>query len=82
MTDNLESELRGILTELGLLDVDADKASDISFADLKLDSLTLMDLCVHLEEHYNFIIEPADVIKQETIRNLARYVATKRAEHA
>jgi acyl carrier protein len=79
MIDKLELELRGILAELGLIEAGTNEAEDISFADLKLDSLTLMDMCVHLEAQYDFIIEPADVIKQASVRNLAHYVASRRA---
>lgn len=83
MSEKIEAELRNVFTELGLLEAaPGDVAEDITFADLNADSLTLMDLCVALEERYDFIIEPADVMKQATLSNLARFIATRRPERA
>ena len=45
---------------------------------IEVSSLTLMDLCVALEERYDFVIEPADVMKQATVQNLARFIEEKR----
>jgi acyl carrier protein len=80
MSDKVETELRTLLDDLGLAQVGAGK--DVVFADLDLDSLTLMDLCVALENHYDFAIEPADVVKQATLSNLARFITTRRPERA
>lgn len=83
MSEKIETELRNVFAELGLTEVaPGDVAEDITFADLNVDSLTLMDLCVALEERYEFIIEPADVMKQATLSNLARFIATRRPERA
>jgi len=77
MSEKTQSELIGILAELGL--VESDKGTGgIAFADLDADSLALMDLCVALEERYDFVIEPADVMKQATVQNLARFIEEKR----
>jgi acyl carrier protein len=77
MSEQTQSELIGILAELGLVEPDKVKG-DIVFADLDADSLALMDLCVSLEERYDFVIEPADVMKQATVQNLARFIEEKR----
>ena len=77
MSEQTQSELIGILAELGL--VESGKGTGgIAFADLDADSLALMDLCVSLEERYDFVIEPADVMKQATVQNLARFIEEKR----
>lgn len=80
MSDKIEAELRTLLDDLGLAKIDA--GQDVVFADLDLDSLTLMDLCVSLEDRYDFVIEPADVVKQATLENLARFITTRRPEQA
>jgi acyl carrier protein len=80
MSDKVENELRAMLDELGLAEID--DGQDVVFADLGLDSLTVMDLCVALEDRYDFAVEPADVIEQATLTNLARFIATKRPEYA
>jgi acyl carrier protein len=80
MSDKVENELRAMLDELGLAEID--DGQDVVFADLDLDSLTVMDLCVALEDRYDFAIEPADVVEQATLLNLARFIATKRPERA
>lgn len=80
MSDKVETELRAMLDELGLAEID--DGQDVVFADLDLDSLTVMDLCVALEDRYDFAIDPADVIEQATLRNLAGFIATKRPERA
>ena len=80
MSDKIETELRTLLDDLGLAQIDP--GQDIVFADLDLDSLTLMDLCVALEDRYEFAIEPADVVKQATLGNLARFITTRRPEEA
>lgn len=80
MSDKVETELRTLLGDLGLAKIDA--GQDVVFADLDLDSLTLMDLCVALEDRYDFVIEPADVVKQATLGNLARFITTRRPERA
>jgi acyl carrier protein len=83
MSEKIEAELRHVFAELGLVNAAAGEVmEDITFADLNADSLTLMDLCVALEERYEFIIEPADVMKQATLSNLARFIATRRPERA
>jgi acyl carrier protein len=83
MSEKIEAELRQVFAELGLIEAaPAGVMEDISFADLDTDSLTLMDLCVALEERYEFIIEPADVMKQATLSNLARFIAARRPERA
>lgn len=83
MSEKIEAELRNVLAELGLVQVaPGEVTEDITFADLNADSLALMDLCVALEERYEFIIEPADVMKQATLSNLARFIATRRPERA
>jgi acyl carrier protein len=80
MSDKVENELRAMLDELGLAEID--DGQDVVFADLDLDSLTVMDLCVALEDRYDFAIDPADVVEQATLLNLARFIATKRPERA
>lgn len=83
MSKKIESELRETFSELGLLeDAPGEVAEDVVFADLKVDSLVIMDLCVALEDRYDFIIEPADVMKQATLSNLAHFIATRRPERA
>jgi acyl carrier protein len=83
MSEKIEAELRNVFAELGLIEVaPAEVAKDFAFADINADSLALMDLCVALEERYEFIIEPADVMKQATLSNLARFIATRRPERA
>ena len=77
MSEKTQSELIEILAELGLVGADVG-TQDIVFADLDADSLALMDLCVALEERYDFVIEPADVMKQATVQNLARFIEEKR----
>lgn len=83
MSEKIEAELRNVLAELGLVQAaPGEVTEDVTFADLNADSLALMDLCVALEERYEFIIEPADVMKQATLSNLARFIATRRPEQA
>lgn len=83
MSEKIEAELRDVFTEVGMIqETPGGVAEDIVFADLNTDSLALMDLCVALEERYDFIIEPADVMKQATLSNLARFIATRRPERA
>ena len=65
MSDKVENELRAMLDELGLAEID--DGQDVVFADLDLDSLTVMDLCVALEDRYDFAIDPGDVIQQATL---------------
>jgi acyl carrier protein len=83
MTEKIETELRDIFNELGLINAERSQlAEDIVFADLKADSLAVMDLCVALEDRYGVVIEPAEVMQQATLRNLARFIATKQPERA
>lgn len=83
MSEKIEAELRDVFTEVGMIqETPGGVTEDITFADLNTDSLALMDLCVALEERYDFIIEPADVMKQATLSNLARFIATRRPERA
>jgi len=83
MSEKIEAELRNVFVELGLIEAaPGEIAEDIIFADLKSDSLTIMDLCVALEDRYEFIIEPADVMQQGTLSNLARFIAARRPERA
>lgn len=83
MSTKIETELLGLFNELGLAVEKKDPpADDIVLADLGADSLTIMDLCVALEEKYDFTVEPADVMRQGTLRNLATYIAGKRPEQA
>jgi acyl carrier protein len=83
MSTKIETELLELFNELGL---DVEKkdppVDDIVLADLGADSLTIMDLCVALEEKYDFTVEPADVMRQGTVRNLAAYIAGKLPEQA
>ena len=83
MSTKIETELLELFNELGLAVEKKDPpADDIVLADLGADSLTIMDLCVALEEKYDFTVEPADVMRQGTLRNLATYIAGKRPEQA
>lgn len=83
MSEKIEAELRSVLAELGMIDTaPGEVTEDIIFADLKTDSLGLMDFCVALEDRYEFIIEPADVMQQATLSNLARFIANRRPERA
>jgi acyl carrier protein len=82
MSDKIESELHALMGELGIAAADTAPSGDVAFAELDLDSLTVMDLCVALEERYDLVVEPADVVKQATLRNLARFIATRRPERA
>ncbi len=83
MSEKIEAELRNVFVELGLIEAGPGGVTeDITLVDLNADSLTLMDLCVALEERYDFIIEPADVMKQATLSNLARFIAARRPERA
>jgi acyl carrier protein len=83
MSDKIEAELLDIFNEVGLTNAERGQvAEDIVLADLDADSLALMDLCVALEERYDLIIDPADVMRQATLRNLARFIATKQPERA
>ncbi len=83
MSEKIEAELRHVFVELGLVEAaQSEVMEDITFADLNADSLTLMDLCVALEEKYDFVIEPADVMKQATLSQLARFIATRQPERA
>ena len=83
MSEKIEAELRNVFAELGLVETASGEVTeDIVFADLNADSLTLMDLWVALEERYEFIIEPADVMKQATLSNLARFIAARCPERA
>jgi acyl carrier protein len=82
MSEKIETELRNLLDELGLAKADDGATDDVAFADLELDSLTLMDICVSLEDRYDLIIEPADVVKQGSLRNLALFIAARRPERA
>lgn len=83
MSQKIEAELRNVFAELGLIEAASGEVTeDVAFADLNVDSLALMDLCVALEERYDFIIEPTDVMKQGTLSGLARFIATRRPERA
>ena len=83
MSDKIEAELLYIFNEVGLTNAERSQvAEDIDFADLAADSLAVMDLCVALEERYDLIIEPADVMRQATLRKLARFIAGKQRERA
>jgi acyl carrier protein len=79
MSKETEAELSDIFEQLGLIEA-GKGAEDVAFADLDADSLTLMDLCVTLEDRYGFIIEPSDVMQQETLLNLARFIEEKRRD--
>lgn len=83
MSEKIETELRSVLADLGMIEAaPGEVTEDIVFADLKTDSLALMDLCVALEDRYEFIIEPTEVMQQGTLKNLARFIATRRPERA
>jgi acyl carrier protein len=83
MSKKIEAELFDIFKELGLITQEGGPpADDIVLADLGADSLTVMDLCVVLEERYDFIVEPADVMKQATLSKLALFIAGRRPERA
>ena len=82
MSEKIKTELRSLLDELGLTKSDGDVMEDIAFTDLELDSLTLMDICVALEERYDLVVEPADIVKQGSLQNLAGFIAAKRPERA
>jgi acyl carrier protein len=76
MDETTETRLIGLFAELGLV-VDEGETKNIAFADLEADSLALMDLCVELEERFGLVIEPADVLKMETLQTLARFIDEK-----
>ena len=68
------------LVELGELDADrkqallADPAANVSFAEIEMDSLTALDLCVNLEEASGKVVEPADLIEHPTLNDLATFL--------
>lgn len=83
MSKKIETELFEIFKELGLITQEGDvPAESIVLADLDADSLTVMDLCVALEERYDFPVEPADVMKQANLSKLALFIASRRPERA
>lgn len=83
MSEKIASEIRSIFSEFGFLDAGSPgDARDVVLAELDLDSLAVMDLCIALEERYDFIVEPAEVMKQATLLDLARFIASKRPERA
>ena len=83
MSAKIEMELIEMFKELGLLDQKGGPpADDIVLADLGADSLAVMDLCVALEDRYDFTVEPADVVKQATLSKLALFIASRRPERA
>jgi acyl carrier protein len=73
MGETTETKLIELFAELGLV-ADEGETKEIVFADLEADSLALMDLCVELEERFGLVIEPADVLKMETLQKLARFI--------
>lgn len=77
MSGKVETELRALMDEIG---IDLAPTGDVVFADLELDSLTVMDFCIALEERYDLTVEPADLLQQATLRNLAQFIATKLPE--
>ncbi len=79
MSEKIQSELMELLSALGFAAATPGHAAqDVLLADLDADSLGLMDLCVALEERYDFTIEPVEVMKQVTLGNLARFIDEKR----
>lgn len=54
---------------------------DSSFvADLGLQSYSLIEMCCNLEEEYGIEISEDDIVNIFTIRDLSRYILSKRAE--
>jgi len=68
------------LVELGELNEDRKQAllaspdSNISFAEIEMDSLTALDLCVNLEEASGKVVEPADLVENPTLNDLASFL--------
>ncbi len=71
-----------VLAKLGLLpqaEARDGPASDLMFADLKMDSLTVLDFCVNLEERTGLEIEPADLAAHPSLDALAALLERKAA---
>jgi acyl carrier protein len=53
----------------------ADAANDVAFADLDLDSLTSMEICLTIEDRTGLLIEPGDLVACTGINGLAALMA-------
>jgi acyl carrier protein len=70
------------LTRLRLLDGRSDLAAgeaDLNFVDLGMDSLTVLDFCMQLEDRTGLSIEPADLVGHPSLNALAALLEEKAA---
>jgi acyl carrier protein len=70
----------GILSPEALKTVQADESADIDFESLDIDSLSVFDLCLSLEEISGVEIEPEDFIDNRTLSSLAKHLETKKSQ--
>jgi acyl carrier protein len=70
-------DLVSIMVELGLFKDDAAAARDIPFADLGMDSLTVLDLCMQVEEKTGLSLEPGDLVEHPSLDALAAFLAER-----
>jgi len=69
-----------VMSKLGLLEgrpSPEEMAGDLLFADLGMDSLTVLDLCVALEDQTGCIVEPADLVQHPSVDALARFLEAR-----
>jgi acyl carrier protein len=67
----------GLLNDPVIAGRSRDKAADVSFADLDLDSLAAMELCMNVEEDFGITVEPADLALHPSVNALAAALAER-----
>lgn len=77
-----------VLGRLGLLEGEAaaispdDPAEDLLFSELGMDSLTVLDFCVALEDRTGHPVEPSDLVQYPSVNALARALDAKDGSQA
>jgi len=71
-----------VLGRLGLLEGEEaispdNPTADLRFSDLEMDSLTVLDFCVALEDQTGHSIEPSDLVQYPSVDALARALEAK-----
>jgi acyl carrier protein len=72
MSDTLEALLKMAQADLGLEDKKVDP--DLTFTELGLDSLSLVDFLFSVEDRYGITIDPERAMAQPTLAGLAELV--------
>ncbi len=73
-------DIVSIMIDLGLVEepeATDTPPSDVQFADLGMDSLTVLDFCMQLEEKTGLSVEPGDLASHPSLHALAAFLEEK-----